>query len=78
MLKKHVQNTRDTRLNMKIFFFNNTKMLKVKSVEYDVKNTKKYIENVLSTKVKNILYYIYFKLGVVHNHGKKNVGRILK
>ncbi len=53
-------------------------MLKVKSVEYDVKNTKKYIENVLSTKVKNILYYIYFKLGVVHNHGKKNVGRILK
>jgi hypothetical protein len=38
-----------------------------------LEDTKKYIGAITSTKVENILYYI-FKQGIVGNHGKNNVG----
>jgi hypothetical protein len=34
-----------------------------------LQDTKKYIRDVMSIRVKNILYYIFFELGVLGKHG---------
>jgi hypothetical protein len=39
-----------------------------------LQDTKKSIRDVVSIRVKNILYYIFFELGGVGKHGRKNIG----
>jgi hypothetical protein len=60
MLKRHIGNTKGIKLNMKIFFFQTIKCiktLKVEGIGYNVReDIEKYIKNVVSFKVGNILY----------------------
>jgi hypothetical protein len=41
----------------------------------DTKGTKKYIGDIASTKVKNIFYFLFFKMRIVGKHGRENVGK---
>ncbi len=45
----------------------------MKALDMMLEDTKKYIGTITSTKVENVLYYI-FKQGLVGNHGKNDVG----
>jgi hypothetical protein len=44
-----------------------------------VKDTKRYIENIVNISVKYISYfYVTFELGFIDNHGKKDIGKCCK
>jgi len=44
-----------------------------------VKDTKRYIENIVNISVKYISYfYVTFELGFFDNHGKKDIGKHCK
>ncbi len=41
---------------------------------HDTKGTKKYIEDIASSRERNIVYFIFFELGDVGKNGRKNIG----
>jgi len=66
VLKMHVRNIRGGRLNMILNFqaIVGTKTLKVEGVGYNVKGhqgIKKYIGDIVSTIIKNVLHFTFFQ-----------------
>ncbi len=57
VLKRYVENNHQCQDGHEIFFFKQKKALTLDTMS---KDTNKYIKNVVSTKVKNILYYIIY------------------
>lgn len=78
--KRVAGNTRGIKLKMKIFFLGNRRHQDIKGWDhwYNVEGcqgTNKYMEDILGTKVENVLYFIWnFKLEVLGKHGRKDVG----
>jgi len=59
VLKKHIGNTKGIRLDIFFFFFKQyggPRCWRLKELNTMLENTKKYIKDVVATKVKNILY----------------------
>jgi hypothetical protein len=80
--KRHVRNTKGTRLDMKFFFLGNkghqvVETWGLKALDITLEDTKKYIGIVANTRVKNI-FNIYFNLGYCRKHHRKIYWWMLK